>query len=131
MLNKGMLLVRKPKTYDVVVERVTLQITTTNTRCTARVQGSKVLFLFSVAQGFYITVEGVESGYINSQIRLRPGVRPPAAIEIFGKLSPIIPNRSNPALPPLVKGEVIPLTTPAGTMGDVEIKYYYDTLPSS
>lgn len=130
MLNKGMLLVRKPKTYDVVVERVTLQITDTNTSCIAHVRRSKFIQQIVVASALRITVDGVESGYINSAITLLRGVRPPAAIEIFGKLSPIIPdNRKRDRC--WVKGEVIPLTTPAGKMEDVEIKYYYDTLPSS
>ena len=129
MLNKGMLLVRKPKTSDVVVERVTLEITTSNISCYARVRGSKFIQRISVSRRIRIPVDGVESGYINSSITLLRDVRPPAAIEIFGKLSPIIPDNSNPGSC-WVKGEVMPLKTPAGTMEDVEIKYYYGTLPS-
>lgn len=130
MLNKGMLLVRKPKTSDVVVERVTLQITATNASCNTRVRGSKLIRHILVSWGRPIPVGGVESGSLNSNIVLLTSVRPPAAIEIFGKLSPIIPDSSRPERC-WVKGEVIPLTTPAGTMEDVEIKYYYGTLPSS
>lgn len=129
MLNKGMLLVRKPKTSDVVVERVTLEITAANASCSARVRGSKFIRQILASWGLYIP-GGDLFDFLNSSITLLRDVRPPAAIEIFGKLSPIIPDSSNPGRC-WVRGEVIPLTTPAGTMEDVEIKYYYGTLPSS